>query len=90
MPKTIIHVMKWKEGVGCKLKVLKTRNSGRHSWVKGLWINTEDQPSDFSRTFVIEVCGPDSYDAYVSHPRKRLGTALLQHSRAELCIITVN
>ncbi len=40
--------------------------------VKGLWINTKRiQPSDFSRTFVIEFADRDSYDAYVKHPKKK-------------------
>jgi len=78
MPKTIIHhvTLKWKADVPDteKLKVFEDLKSilADIPGVKGLWINTKRiQPSDFSRTFVIEFADRDSYDAYVKHPKKK-------------------
>jgi len=78
MPKTIIHhvTLKWKDGVPDteKLKVLEDLKAilADIPGVKGLWIHTKRiQPSDFSRTFVIEFADRDSYDAYAKHPKKK-------------------
>ncbi len=78
MPKTIIHhvTLKWKADVQDteKLKVFEDLKAilADIPGVKGLWINTKRiQPSDFSRTFVIEFVDRDSYDAYVKHPKKK-------------------
>ena len=78
MPKTIIHhvTLKWKADVPDteKLKVFEDLKAilADIPGVKGLWINTKRiQPSDFSRTFVIEFADRDSYDAYVKHPKKK-------------------
>ena len=78
MPKTIIHhvTLKWKADVPDteKLKVFEDLKAilADIPGLKGLWINTKRiQPSDFSRTFVIEFADRDSYDAYVKHPKKK-------------------
>lgn len=78
MPKTIIHhvTLKWKADVPDteKLKVFEDLKAilADIPGVKGLWINSKRiQPSDFSRTFVIEFADRDSYDAYVKHPKKK-------------------
>jgi len=78
MPKTIIHhvTLKWKPDVPDteKLKVFEDLKAilADIPGVKGLWIDTKRiQPSDFSRTFVIEFADRDSYDEYVKHPKKK-------------------